>query len=199
MTGGGAFLQTEAGALLKHIVLSYPQLSELDRQSVTAFLAGSAAAPGTSEIVGILKEMKDEMDRDLGGINAEEEQAQKQYEELAAAKRKEIAAATKAIEEKTQRSGELAVKIVQGKDDLEDTMSALGEDEQFQVNLRLNCDKKEKDYRARTKTRAEELQALAETIKVLNDDDALDLFKKTMPSPGQSFLQRDLAVTVQQR
>lgn len=28
------------------------------------------------------------------------------------------------------------------------------------------------------KTRAEELLALAETIKILNDDDALDLFKK---------------------
>jgi len=32
------------------------------------------------------------------------------------------------------------------------------------------------------KTRAEELAALADTIKVLNDDDALELFKKTLPS-----------------
>ena len=35
--------------------------------------------------------------------------------------------------------------------------------------------------------RAQEAVALAETIKILNDDDALDLFKKTLPSP--SFLQ----------
>jgi septal ring factor EnvC (AmiA/AmiB activator) len=31
--------------------------------------------------------------------------------------------------------------------------------------------------------------ALAETIKVLNDDDALELFKKTLPTPGASFVQ----------
>jgi len=37
------------------------------------------------------------------------------------------------------------------------------------------------------KTRAEELLAISETIKILNDDDALDLFKKTLP--GTSLLQ----------
>merc|ERR1712061_197055 len=39
------------------------------------------------------------------------------------------------------------------------------------------------------KMRAEETVALADTIKVLNDDDALDLFKKTLPSASSSFLQ----------
>jgi len=34
----------------------------------------------------------------------------------------------------------------------------------------------------RSKTRADELVALADTIKILNDDDALELFKKTLPS-----------------
>merc|ERR1719321_2540157 len=31
--------------------------------------------------------------------------------------------------------------------------------------------------------RGQEAVAIAETIKILNDDDALDLFKKTLPSP----------------
>merc|ERR1719171_3422429 len=34
-----------------------------------------------------------------------------------------------------------------------------------------------------------ELAAIGATIKILNDDDALDLFKKTLPSPGESLLQ----------
>merc|ERR1719343_679855 len=34
-----------------------------------------------------------------------------------------------------------------------------------------------------------ELVALADTIKVLNDDDALELFKKTLPSAASSFVQ----------
>merc|ERR1712194_844227 len=37
--------------------------------------------------------------------------------------------------------------------------------------------------------RSEEVVALADTIKLLNDDDALDLFTKTLPSAGSSFLQ----------
>jgi septal ring factor EnvC (AmiA/AmiB activator) len=39
------------------------------------------------------------------------------------------------------------------------------------------------------KTRNEELLALAETIKLLNDDDALELFKKTLPAPSASLMQ----------
>jgi len=39
------------------------------------------------------------------------------------------------------------------------------------------------------KTRTEELLALAETIKILNDDDALELFKKTLPAPSASLMQ----------
>ena len=35
--------------------------------------------------------------------------------------------------------------------------------------------------------RAEELVALAKTFKALNDDDALELFKKTLPSAGAGF------------
>jgi len=38
-------------------------------------------------------------------------------------------------------------------------------------------------------TRAEELKALAETITVLNDDDALELFKKTLPGAATSLVQ----------
>jgi chromosome segregation ATPase len=38
------------------------------------------------------------------------------------------------------------------------------------------------------KTRSEELLALSDTIKVLNDDDALELFKKTLPGSA-SFMQ----------
>merc|ERR1740130_2295869 len=39
------------------------------------------------------------------------------------------------------------------------------------------------------KLRGEELVALADTIKVLNDDDALELFKKTLPGASASFMQ----------
>merc|ERR1719343_1247387 len=41
-----------------------------------------------------------------------------------------------------------------------------------------------------------ELVALADTIKVLNDDDALELFKKTLPSAASSFVQMKMTSNV---
>jgi len=199
---GGAFLQTYTAEadLLKKLAMNL-NLNQVDRDSLSAFLSNSATAPGSSEIVGILKEMKDEMSRDYKDLVATEETAIRQFEELKAAKLREIAAATRAIEKKTQRSGELAVKIVEGKNDLEDTQEALSEDEQFQVNLRRDCAHKEKEQNERVKTRAEELQAIAETIKILNDDDALDLFNKTLPKPrAAAFIQQETTTkSVQER
>jgi len=189
----GGFLQAKGATVVQRMVLASAKLSQWDRQAVLSFLANDAKAPGSSEIVGILKEMKDEMERDLGDMVSQEEQAQRSYEELQSAKRKEIAAATQAIEEKTQRSGQLAVSIVEGKDDKDDTMASLSNDEQFQVNLRTNCTTKQKEWGERKIVRSQELLAIAETIKILNDDDALDLFKKTLPGPGKSFLQTRVA------
>jgi len=54
--------------------------------------------------------------------------------------------------------------------------------------LEKSCGTKTAEFEARVKTRQEELVALADTIKVLNDDDALELFKKTLPS-ASSFMQ----------
>merc|ERR1719482_1618967 len=61
---------------------------------------------------GMLKAMKDEMDSDLKGIIKDEETAQAGFEELSAAKKDAIAAASSAIESKTSRAGSLAVAIV---------------------------------------------------------------------------------------
>merc|ERR1719475_2999 len=80
------------------------------------------------------------------------------------------------------------------KEDLEDTQESLLEDKKFLAELQKSCATKEKEWAEICKTRSEELLALADTIKILNDDDALELFKKTLPSA--SFLQ--VAVTVKQ-
>merc|ERR1711953_241208 len=105
-----------------------------------------------------------------------------------AAKKKEVIALTKEIETKLTRIGDLGVEIAQMKNDLGDTQEALIEDKKFLANLEENCEKKKAEWEVIVKTRAEELAALADTIKILNDDDALELFKKTLPS-ASSFLQ----------
>merc|ERR1719352_1381021 len=108
---------------------------------------------------------------------------------LVAAKNKEIQAATTAIEDKTARVGTLAVDIVNAKNDLSDASDALSEDSAFLIELKTACAEQVKLYDTVKKMRSEEITAVGATIKILNDDDALDLFKKTLPSPGESLLQ----------
>merc|ERR1719271_2318538 len=157
----------------------------MDRQTLLAFLSGkqtSSYMPRSGEITGILKSMEDEMSKTLADITADEESAVSTYEDLMAAKKKEIEALTKAIETKSKRVGELAVEIVMMKNDLSDTQAALLDDKKFLADLSKNCETKQAEWDEITKQRALELVALADTIKILNDDDALDLFKKTLPS-----------------
>merc|ERR1719262_22185 len=133
--------------------------------------------------------LKDEMEKDLGDATSAENSAIASYDGLVASKKKEIVALTKAVESKTKRIGELGVKIAQMENDLEDTQEGLAEDKKFFANLDKNCELKKNEWAEYKKMQAMELVALADTIKVLNDDDALELFKKTLPSASSSFLQ----------
>merc|ERR1719265_1461440 len=122
------------------------------------------------------------MTADAAEEKAAEKAAISAYDELIAAKTKEVNALTKALEDKMTRVGELAVEIVQMKNDLGDTAAALAEDKKFLADMEKNCEKKAGEWETIVKTRNEELTALADTIKVLNDDDSLELFKKALPA-----------------
>jgi len=129
------------------------------------------------------------MAADLKESEAKEAEAKSGYETLMTSKDSEIAAAGKAIETKTARSGEVAVATVQAKADLESTTKAVAEDTDFKANLAKNCATKQKEWDERCKLRAEEITAISETIELLNSDDALELFKKAIPSAAASFIQ----------
>merc|ERR1719333_851307 len=124
------------------------------------------------------------MAADLADATAAEEKAIKDYEALSKAKTSEIEALTAEIEQKLEASGELGVEIVNMEEDLDDTSKALEEDKKFLAELNKGCDTKTAEWEERSKIRADELLALHETIKILNDDDSLELFKKTLPAPS---------------
>jgi chromosome segregation ATPase len=191
----GSFLQSSGAQILKQITMSkHDFLMDDERQDVLAFLSGSQEyAPQSGQILGILKQMADEMKKGAAEAAAAEEAAIKTYDALMAAKKKEVAALTKQIETKLERVGALGVEIAQMKNDLGDTEEALIADREFLANMDKNCETKKKEWEVIVKTRAEELAALADTIKVLNDDDALELFKKTLPSAA-SLMQVQLSL-----
>merc|ERR1719324_1147548 len=104
---GSAFLQTPFAAVLRRVA------EKRQEDDVVSFLSGTEEyAPASGEITGILKTMHDEMTKDFAEEKAAEEAAIKAYDELMAAKTKEVNALTKAIEEKMTRVGEVAVEIV---------------------------------------------------------------------------------------
>merc|ERR1719229_2182221 len=188
----GAFLQTSSAMVLRRFTMEKAILPDETRQELLAFLSGSNSEeyePQSGQIVGILKQMEEEMDKALADARAPEEEGIKSYDALMEAKTKEVDALTAQIEKEQTRIGDLGVEIASMENDLEDTQQSLAEDAKFIEELAKNCKKKKKEWAGIQKLRQEELVALTDTIKILNDDDALELFKKTLPSSAASFVQ----------
>merc|ERR1711953_725271 len=188
----GSFLQTSSAMTLRRYTMERAVLPDETRQELLAFLSGKNSEeyePQSGQIVGILKQMEEEMDKALADARAAEEEAIKSYDALMEAKTKEVDALTAQIEKEQTRIGDLGVEIASMENDLEDTQQSLAEDAKFIEELEKNCKKKKKEWAGIQKLRQEELVALTDTIKILNDDDALELFKKTLPSSAASFLQ----------
>jgi uncharacterized small protein (DUF1192 family) len=193
--GMGAFVQMDSQQKdrLQRVVSTSSQLDDFQRESVMDLLQGKQTMQSSGEITGMLKAMQEEMEGDLKSANEAEASAVKNFGDLSAAKNSEISAATSAIESKTKRAGEVAVEIVQTQDDFEDTEADVAETQKFLADLGKQCAEKKAAWGERQTMRAQEIDAISQAVKILNDDDALDLFKKTVPSftqEGMGFLQK---------
>merc|ERR1719198_2273853 len=193
-----ALLQTSTGNVLRNIVAHSPAVRPSQRSVLMSFLeSGSAEQGGSDTIIGIVEQMKETMEADLADAEKSEAESKSTYETLMTSKKGEIEAAGKAIETKSARAGAVAVEVVQDKADLEKTTKAVEEDTDFKRNLAGACATKQKEWDARQKLRTQEIQAISDTIEMLNGDDALELFKKTMPSA--SLIQTSAATRSQMR
>jgi len=183
--GSAAFLQSTTALAKVEQLTESMDMSSADRDMLSAFLSqGQTGTSSPSVIVGILKQMMETMEKSLVEATAAEEEAVKSFDALVAAKKKEINANTQAIESKLKRIGETGIEIVELEEDLDDTGKALIEDKKLLAELEKGCSTKEAEWEERSKLRSEEILAISEAIQVLNNDDALDLFKKTLPSPS---------------
>ena len=191
------------------------KMLDIDREDLTAFLSNTASyAPQSVAITGILKQMGDTMsasladatgseeasvEASLADATAAEEKAIVIFDALIAAKEKQINADTAAIESKIERIGNLGVEIETMKGDLSDTAQSMIEDKKFLADLDKTCTTKQAEWDERCKVRNDELLALADTIKMLNDDDALELFKKTLTLPGAAVLLQTEVISTEVR
>merc|ERR1719156_307667 len=154
-------------------------------------IPGGGAAAGaksynsrSGQIFGILQQMMEEFGKDLSEAQKEELRAMISFQNLKSSKQQEIDAATELMNQKTEELAKATTDDAQAKEDLEDTKSQMAADQEFLMNLKKDCKIADEEYKARTKVRGDEIVALGEALKILTDDDARDLFGRSM-----SFLQ----------
>lgn len=190
---GRAFIQTGAATELNKVLNGFS--SNMDEEDATALNAFLQAGTGnTDQIIGILTNMKEVMEKSLGETEANEKSAAESFKGLEAAKNKEIAATTASIESLTARSGQLAVSIVENKAAAGDAADEAADAAEFLANLDKTCKEKQAEYEKTKALRADEIAAIGQAIGILNNDDALELFNKTLKKPEEaapkSFLQK---------
>merc|ERR1740121_621310 len=122
-------------------------------------------------------------------LKATEKNSLANYKELIEAKKKQASVLRTSIEGKLQRSADTGVKISALSNDLENSQQSLAKNQAFTAALKVECTKRQDAHYKEKQLRADETIVVAQTIKILSDDDALDLFKKTLPGPGESLLQ----------
>lgn len=154
-------------------------------------IPGGGAAAGaksynsrSGQIFGILSQMMEEFGKDLSEAQKGELRAMISFENLKAAKNQEIDAATDLLNQKTEELAKATTDDANAKEDLEDTKKQMAADQEFLLQLKKDCKIADEEYAARQKVRGDEMIALGEALKILTDDDARDLFGKSM-----SFLQ----------
>merc|ERR1719473_2686977 len=172
-----SFLQTSLDLDGLRVAASKSELDASQQAQLNSFLqqapsAGSYASQ-SGAIFGILEQMKETFETNMAQSQKDEAQAVSEFESLKAAKTQEIATATSMVDAQTQQLAQANEDNAAAKQNLKDTQAALAADA---------------EYEERSKTRSEELQAVAETIGILNSDESHDLMGSTL-----GFVQKEAA------
>jgi hypothetical protein len=187
--GGAALMEmigSKAFNQIKRAIRSSAHLTSGNREAVSSFL--QSETPGSGEILGMLKAMKDELSRDIAGLEKDEASAVAGFTDMKKSKEQEVEFADESIESKKERVGTLAVEIVKNKDTVEDAAKEAAAARKFAATLEKQCAAKKAEWAAVCKARADELAAIGEAVGILTDDDALDVFKKSLPAAALNQL-----------
>lgn len=192
-----SFLQSASASLLRRLAIS-EEMSDANRDLMTSFLsqgqgqdqgAEEEYAPQSGEILGILKELKKQMETDLTAADKASEEALKTHEGLLAAKDQEVAQYTETISNKNTRIAELTGDTAREQGLLNDINGGSGSDAEALRNRKKACEDAAAAYSLEKQQMAEEEMTLGQVIKILEDEKALDVFSKTLPPASASLLQ----------
>merc|ERR1719399_245578 len=184
---GGSFTQVVRENLGESMNQKFlQQMAAMHNQAESFLQTGShVKAPASSEVFGVLKQMKESFETSLKDSQTDESDAQKAFDDMKAAKDGELQSARDMIDSKSKQSAETVEKLAQAKADLEDTTKQLAADEKFLADLKERCANMDAQFAARKKMRTEEIAAVSEALGILNSDEAHDQMNKSL-----KFIQR---------
>ena len=147
--------------------------------------AGESRASASNGIYGILNQMLEEFESNLSTAQREEATAATDFAAMSAAKEDQIATGKANLDEMEEEHAGNQKALSDAKEDLTLTRQQRSEDVKFLQNLKITCGDLDKQWAKRSATRGAEMQAVAETIAILTEDDNREALAKT----AASFLQ----------
>lgn len=188
----GGFLQQASPPQVDGWSLEDTALVKRAMHSATAFVQAHqsekyypAYTSQSGEIVGILKQLKEEMEGDLKDSQEKEQADAAAFVELRAAKTQAIESVEKMSEQKEDDLATSENSLAEAKEDLGQEKEALAEAQKFLKNLKETCTDADKKFAERKAARMNEITAVSETIEILTGDEARDAMSGTY-----NFLQR---------
>jgi len=140
--------------------------------------------------------MKEDFEVNLSEAQKSEAKAKAEFETLKAAKEDEIATGKKLIVSIDASIAETQEKFAQEAKQLEDTQEQLANDTEFLASLKEKCATMDADFDKRTKDRLTEIDAVSDTIGILNSDESFEAFDKQV---APVFLQTDASASQKER
>jgi len=130
-------------------------------------------------IFGMLKQMKDDFEKQLADSIASEAAKEDSFAKLKATKMAEIKAAKEQKVAKDTELGQAKMDKSNAETEKKATVEALGEDREFLVDMEKKCKDATEGYKARATERSLEQKAVGEAISILTSDEAREIQSKT--------------------
>merc|ERR1719213_1427669 len=134
----------------------------------------------SNSVIGMIDDLKKELEVEMTEATAEEKNSQEEYEEMMAESAEKRTTDTKSIEAKTGEKAELEGDLVQAKADKGDKLKELMATEKFLGDLHLECDWLLKNFALRKEARSSEIDALGKAKAVLSGADYSLIQKVTL-------------------
>merc|ERR1719203_1614433 len=185
---------------------AFVQESEKDEDEAPGAPAGAVYTSQSGGIIDTLQDLSEKAQAQLAETRKKEEAARHAYDMLKQSLTDEIAESNKDLDGAKKGTAETAEKQAAAKADLGNTNKELAADVKAKGSLHQDCVAGAESFEAEAKSRAEELQALAEAKKIIEEVvagaalDQVSFVQRSMLSSGRDLhryeavrLVRDLA------